>query len=212
MKKIIVMFLLALMCSVNIFAQEKGHWTANVSGVYAGNLSWSKTGEDLGTAFGEIIATIITLGLYTPDNGGYAYTDPHDYPGFVAQGGYQILPWLQITGDLYYHHYAYERYKNKEDLVPGQTNKINRLAFLPGAKFTYLNKGIFHMYSSLSCGVGVNFGKRVTGEEVTPLNKVNFTAQVVPIGIALGRKHYGFFDLGIGSEYDFFRLGYGYNF
>lgn len=209
MKKVIIVLLTLIVCSVNSIAQEKGHWTANVSGVYAGNLSWSKAGEDVGTAFGEIIATIITLGLYTPDNGGYARTDPHNFPGLAMQGGYQILPWMQITGDIYYHHYAYEKYKNKEDVIPAQTNKINRIAFLPGVKFTYLNKGIFHMYSSLSAGVGFNFGKRVEDDETTPLNKA---AQVVPIGIALGKKHYGFLDLGAGTEYFCFRAGYGYNF
>ena len=212
MKKFIIVLLTLIVCSVNSIAQEKGHWTVNVSGVYAGNLSWSKAGKDVGTAFGEIIATIITLGLYTPDNGGYARTDPHDFPGLAMQGGYQILPWMQITGDIYYHHYAYEKYKNKEDVIPAQTNKVNRIAFLPGVKFTYLNKGIFHMYSSLSAGVGFNFGKRVEGDETTPLNKVKFTAQVVPIGIALGKKHYGFLDLGAGTEYFCFRAGYGYNF
>ena len=212
MKKFIIVLLTLIVCSVNSIAQEKGHWTTNVSGVYAGNLSWSKAGEDVGTAFGEIIATIITLGLYTPDNGGYARTDPHDFPGLALQGGYQILPWMQITGDIYYHHYAYEKYKNKEDVIPAQTNKVNRIAFLPGVKFTYLNKGIFHMYSSLSAGVGFNFGKRVEDDETTPLNKVKFTAQVVPIGIALGKKHYGFLDLGAGTEYFCFRAGYGYNF
>ncbi len=208
------MFLLALMCSVNIFAQEKGHWTANVSGVYAGNLSWSKTGEDLATVFAEVITTIMTLGLYTPDNGGYAYTDSHDMPGFALQGGYQVLPWMQVTGDLYYHHYAYEKYVNKEDTVPGQTNNVNRITFLPGAKFTYLNKGIFHMYSSVAAGMAVNFGKRVENGEQVPLptKGVKFSAQVVPIGIALGKKHYGFLDLGAGTEYFCFRAGYGYNF
>lgn len=212
MKKFITVIILSIICLSYAQAQKKGHWTANVSGVYAGNLSWSKTGEDLGTAFGEIFATIITLGLYTPDNGGYAYTDTHDYPGLAFQGGYQVLPWLQVTGDVYYHHYAYERYAEKEDAEPTQFNQRNRIAVLPGVKFTYLNRRVVRLYSLLSAGMGVNFGKRTEDGVVTPLNKVNFTAQVVPIGVSVGRKHYGFFDLGVGSEYGFFRAGYGYNF
>ena len=212
MRKTVIIILAALVCSTAAFSQKKGHWTVNISGVYAGNLTLSGAGEDMGNALGEILATVITLGLYTPDNGGYARTDTRDFPGVAIQGGYQALSWAQITGDLYYHRRSYERYKNKDDVSPGKAVRMNRVSFLPGVKFTYIRKKSFRVYSSVSAGMGFNFGKTVTGDEMSRLNKIKFTFQTVPVGVAVGRWHYGFLDLGAGTEYFCLRAGYGYNF
>ena len=211
MKKFLIISLLSLICSVNLHAQEPGHWTGNVSAAYVGNLEWTKAGADVGMAFAEIITTIFTLGLFTPKME-YANTVNHDCPAFALQGGYQVNDWLQITGDAYYHWFGYDQYKEREDKVPTRITRVNRVALLPGVKFTYLNKGLFHMYSSIALGAGFNFGYHDEYDVKEPFNGLRFTLQTVPVGIAIGGRNYGFLDLGVGTEYFCFRAGYGYNF
>lgn len=212
MKKFLIISLLSLICSVSLHAQEPGHWTGNVSAAYAGNLELSKAGADVGMAFAEILTTIFTFGLYTPGMGGYKHTENHSFPSFALQGGYQVNDWLQLTGDVYYHHFAYDQYKETEDKVPTRITKVNRVALLPGVKFTYLNKGLFHMYSSIALGAGFNYGYHEEYDVKEPFNGLRFTLQTVPVGIAIGGRNYGFLDFGVGTEYFCFRAGYGYNF
>ena len=212
MKKFLIISLLALVCSGSLHAQEPGQWTANASAAYVGNLSWVRAGEGLATALVEVFATVFTLGLYQPGSNSYARPDDVELPAFALQAGYQALPWLQVTGDLYYDYYHANEYKNEEDTTPGRVSYVNRFAFLPGVKFTYLNKGIFHMYSSVALGAGYRFGQRDASGEVTPISHLGFAVQTTPVGFAFGNDFYGFLDVGCGTEYIGLRLGAGYNF
>ena len=184
-------------------------------------MAWNGVGQSIGQGIGEIFAVILTFGLYKPGQG-YERTENNILPAFALQGGYQVLPWLQVTGDLYYH-YATSRYFTKEaDVDPAKSIVGNRISLLPGAKFTYLNKGIFHMYSTVSLGAAMAFSSTTvtttneeTGDktsETTPDNGVKFAFQLTPLGFAFGNDFYGFLDMGLGSEYSGLRAGIGYRF
>lgn len=224
MKRImIISSMILLLAAPAVSAQEMPdrRWSVDVSAAYPGNMAWNGVGQSIGQGIGEIFAVILTFGLYKPGQG-YERTENNILPAFALQGGYQVLPWLQVTGDLYYH-YATSRYFTKEaDVDPAKSIVGNRISLLPGAKFTYLNKGIFHMYSTVSLGAAMAFSSTTvtttneeTGDktsETTPDNGVKFAFQLTPLGFAFGNDFYGFLDMGLGSEYSGLRAGIGYRF
>ena len=207
MKKLFSMIAVLLISgSTLISAQETGQFTMNMYGAYSPNLAMVDAGRGLATAFGEIIATIFTFGLYKPGSNSFARTEKQLMPLVGVQAGYQILPWLQITGDLTYD-YAHQRfYRNEEDMDPEKVYTAHRLALLPGCKFTYLNKGFFHMYSSVHMGVAVRMD--ITNGEKDP--KVLFAHELGLLGFHFGNKVYANLEIGVGSEYYGLKGGIGY--
>ena len=207
MKKLFSMIAVLLISgSTLISAQETGQFTMNMYGAYSPNLAMVDAGRGLATAFGEIIATIFTFGLYKPGSNSFARTEKQLMPLVGVQAGYQILPWLQITGDLTYD-YAHQRfYRNEEDTDPEKVYTAHRVALLPGCKFTYLNKGFFHMYSSVHLGVAVRMD--ITNGEKDP--KVLFAHELGLLGFHFGNKVYANLEIGVGSEYYGLKGGIGY--
>ena len=207
MKKLFSMIAVLLISgSTLISAQETGQFTMNMYGAYTPNLAMVDAGRGLATAFGEIIATIFTFGVYKPGSNSFARTEKQLMPLVGVQAGYQILPWLQITGDLTYD-YAHQRfYRNEEDMDPEKVYTAHRLALLPGCKFTYLNKGFFHMYSSVHLGVAVRMD--ITNGEKDP--KVLFAHELGLLGFHFGNKVYANLEIGVGSEYYGLKGGIGY--
>ena len=207
MKKLFSMIAVLLISgSTLISAQETGQFTMNMYGAYSPNLAMVDAGRGLATAFGEIIATIFTFGLIKPGSNSFARTEKQLMPLVGVQAGYQILPWLQITGDLTYD-YAHQRfYRNEEDMDPEKVYTAHRLALLPGCKFTYLNKGFFHMYSSVHLGVAVRMD--ITNGEKDP--KVLFAHELGLLGFHFGNKVYANLEIGLGSEYYGLKGGIGY--
>jgi hypothetical protein len=207
MKKLFSMIAVLLISgSTLISAQETGQFTMNMYGAYAPNLAMVDAGRGLATAFGEVFATIFTFGLYKPGSNSFARTEKQLMPLVGVQAGYQILPWLQITGDLTYD-YAHQRfYRNEEDMDPEKVYTAHRLALLPGCKFTYLNKGFFHMYSSVHLGVAVRMD--ITNGEKDP--KVLFAHELGLLGFHFGNKVYANLEIGVGSEYYGLKGGIGY--
>ena len=224
MKKfLIISCLLSMLGTPALKAQDfSGRpWSIDVSAAYPGNLVWTGVGEGMAEGIGQVFAVIFTFGLYKPEKE-YERSEDATLPAFAIQGGYQVLPWLQVTGDLYYHNGGKKYFVKAEDLVPGKISSANRIALLPGVKFTYLNKGIFHMYSSVALGPAVRFSETTvrktnseTGEvttETTPSTAMRFAFQTTTLGFAFGNAFYGFLDMGIGTEYTGLRAGLGYKF
>ncbi len=207
MKKLFSMIAVLLISgSTLISAQETGQFTMNMYGAYAPNLAMVDAGRGLATAFGEIFATIFTFGLYKPGSNSFARTEKQLMPLVGVQAGYQILPWLQITGDLTYDYTHQRFYRTEEDTDPEKVYTAHRLALLPGCKFTYLNKGFFHMYSSVHLGVAVRMD--MTNGEKDP--KVLFAHELGLLGFHFGNKVYANLEIGVGSEYYGLKGGIGY--
>lgn len=82
------------------------------------------------------------------------------------------------------------------------------LSLMPQARFYWLNSEMVRMYSSL--GVGVT-GGRLTGtyDFVTDCYPA---AQIIPVGICVGRKVFGFAEVGYGTMYVGGMIGVGYSF
>ena len=196
-------------------------WDLNVSAAYPGYMGYSSVGEGIGQAFGEVLAVIFTFGLYKPGSD-YERQESMNLPAFALHAGYQVLPWLQVGADAFYHYGQRFWFVKKEDTIPGKKRFANSISFMPGCSFTYFNKGVFHLYSAAYVGVGYNFGKTVTyktdpntGEKITeidPLSRVRVAFQTTPLGFAVGNSVYGLLELGLGSEYNGLRVGIGCKF
>ncbi len=87
------------------------------------------------------------------------------------------------------------------------------ISFLPYARFTYLNRELVKLYSSIGLGLRMDHDE-APSENVynDPGNYWMPCLQFVPVGVTVGKKVYGLFELGMGSEYMGCRFGVGYRF
>ena len=83
-------------------------------------------------------------------------------------------------------------------------------SFLPYARFTYLNRPVVKLYSAVGLGVGVGYRKYDFSGFDSTIVYPSF--QMTPIGIMVGKRLYGLFELGIGTVYFGCRAGIGYRF
>ena len=98
-------------------------------------------------------------------------------------------------------------WKDVHDVVSG--NKSGRvsgciLTVLPQAKFTWVNREMVRLYSSLGLGV--------TAGEFDGVSDCYLAGQAVLLGISVGRRLVGFAELGSGSMYMGGMIGVGYRF
>ncbi len=98
-------------------------------------------------------------------------------------------------------------WKDVHDVVSG--DKVGQvsgciLTVLPQAKFTWLNREMVRLYSSLGIGV--------TGGEFDGNSDCYVAGQAVLFGISVGRRFVGFAELGAGSMYMGGMIGVGYRF
>lgn len=83
-------------------------------------------------------------------------------------------------------------------------------SFLPYARFTYLNRPVVKLYSAVGLGIGAGYRKFDNNDWEETLVYPAF--QVTPIGIMVGRRVYGLFELGAGTVYVGCRAGIGVRF
>ena len=79
------------------------------------------------------------------------------------------------------------------------------ITIMPEIKLMYCNTPTVRVYSSLGLGVGFYPGF----EKASPLMTEN---QFNPLGLEVGRKFYGFGEIGVGTMYCGGRIGIGYRF
>lgn len=78
------------------------------------------------------------------------------------------------------------------------------VSFLPQVRFSYLNRDYVRLYSSI--GAGMSLGA-FAGSAACMLS-----FQMVPIGVTVGKKVFGFFETGIGTQYVGCMAGIGFRF
>ena len=86
-------------------------------------------------------------------------------------------------------------------------HRETQIAFLPAVRFSYLNKKYVTLYSGVSTGFLLNF------ERENGCTDVYFhpTFQLTAFGVSVGRKFFGFTELGLGYK-GFIQGGIGYRF
>ena len=76
------------------------------------------------------------------------------------------------------------------------------------ARFSWLNRKLVRLYSSVGAGLAVSL-MDVSYREYP---ETYLSLQVTPVGISVGKKLFGFFELGVGTIYVGGCFGLGYRF
>ena len=190
MKKIIVMVTAIMMAATTVSAQEEENFKHEVAVSYGGmsNSMWMTIGETLGTVIG-------TLGAIRYDDG--SFTGP-----LALEYFYHINPVVGIGAVGVYG-------QEKQDMFIGNSPwgeaKNTYVSVLPAAKFNYLRKKYFGMYSKVAVGVTFRTQKEdypnSSSQEDVSKSKVLFNWQVTGLGVEAGSQNIrAFVELGIGEQ------------
>ena len=188
MKKFLVLVAVAMMTAMNVSAQngydETKHEVAITLGIYS-NSQIIDAFENIGGAL---------VGAKFENE---SFTVP-----ISAEYFYHVKPWLGVGGI-----FAYGQNKQDVYLLGDKDGEIKNtyLTLMPAAKFDWLRKKHFGMYSKLA------FGATLRQESVTSYNleknpssndvMVHVNWQVSPIGMEFGGVYLrGFAELGIGEQ------------
>lgn len=135
-----------------------------------------------------------------------------DYPAkmyssgtFSGEFGINFKKWFTLSFDLA----ANMVWRNHYDAVTDSKSGTDvgfMIHIVPNARFTWLNRDIVRMYSSI--GLGCMTGTDAETEEFLILPSV----QLNPVGIEVGRKLFGFCEIGAGTMFTGAMAGIGYRF
>ncbi|MDE6871148.1 MAG: hypothetical protein K2J62_03370 [Bacteroidales bacterium] len=133
------------------------------------------------------------------------YSGPEYITGvFSAEFNVRFKKWFTLSSQMNFDAVLQGTYSSLTGERTGNTNSY-MLSVLPYAKFTYLNRPLVYMYSSIGLGLSMAL------EHNSSLSLYP-AVQVVPVGVAVGKRVYGLFELGFGTVYCGCKAGIGYRF
>lgn len=147
------------------------------------------------------------------------YHGPTSTTGAISLGAdFFIKRWFSVSVDLAATFIWHDMYDAVTDVKVGNETGA-ALYILPRAKFIYMNRPNVRLYGSIGVGLVkyIGFDKlRYTYRTEYDLVFVDDTLcptfQMSPIGIEVGRKLFGFAELGYGSMFNGIQAGIGYRF
>jgi hypothetical protein len=191
MKKILVMMVATFMVTLSVKAQSQDeYYKHEIAVAYGGmsNSNWMSIGDALGTV-------LVTGGYFSYDDG--SFVGP-----ISAEYFYHISPLIGLGAMGVYA-------KETKDMTMGGKvygeAKSTYVSVMPGAKFNWLRKKNFGLYSKV--GIGPCF--RTRSEKYSTDSKsaddsssdVCFNFQVSALGIEAGANNFwGFIELGLGEQ------------
>lgn len=139
-------------------------------------------------------------GVYTNVN----YDDIYTAGTISAEIDFRIKKWFSISVGAYVN----TLFSARKDGYTGKTVSIGHegslFTLLPMARFTYLNKEYVRLYSAVGLGVTlVSLNTEILGFP---------TVQATPIGVAAGKRVFGFAELNLGVTSLGGRIGVGFKF
>lgn len=141
------------------------------------------------------------------DNGIYYYGEALEVPTIMGPShyytltfdyGYWINEWFSVGGSLTYMAGVRNIYNSnsQERLLTLNSADIN---ILPIARFAWYRRGIVQLYSSIGLGMGIELRELYWyGREV--ISECYFSLDIKPLGVAVGRKWFGFIEAGYGAR------------
>lgn len=132
------------------------------------------------------------------------YSGPEYITGVIsAEFNVRFKKWFALGTQLNFDSVVRHTYSSMTGARTGNTN-CYMFSLVPYARFTYLNKPLVYMYSSIGLGVSM---------ALEPYYMTIYPAfQIVPVGVAVGKRLYGFFEIGAGTVYVGCKVGIGYRF
>lgn len=125
---------------------------------------------------------------------------------------YRAAKWLWVGASVsYFGIYSSFRDRFTDQVIAhSNTNMVN---ISPVLQFSWLNRKYITLYSGISGGLSLIFGKNFSQEteQVTQDTYLFGNFQLTAIGIKAGKKWFGFAEVGIGSQ-SFVTAGVGYRF
>ena len=191
-----------LFCAVAAFAGERGK--DDMPFRYEVRLGWA----GYPTADDNDFVGVNNHGFYTYDTSISDIFSDYDGPTYmtgniVGEMNFHFRKWFTLSVGVAANGIWKDVYSSQTD------EKLRRekgftATVMPQARFNWVRKDIVKLYSSV--GVGVRAGK-FDGRDDALL-----AAQLVPIGINVGGRVFGFAELGIGTVYIGGMFGIGYRF
>ena len=135
------------------------------------------------------------------------YFGPSHYYALSLSYGYWFNEWFSLSGDakwVYGHRNIFDIYTQAKVL----TLRENDFSIMPKARFAWYRRGIVQLYSTIGLGVGVLHRERHL-EGYGDLIDAYCAFDIKPFGIAVGRKWFGFAEVGYGAS-GVINVGVGY--
>ena len=121
-------------------------------------------------------------------------------------GGW-VKRWLYIGADVSWTT-GYERVSSVIDRSPVDAFSYNNITLMPMIRFAWVNRGMVQLYSSLGLGATYEFYENTLTSEI---QRFGVAYDVTFFGIAVGRKWFGYLDIGAGNR-GIISAGFGYRF
>lgn len=113
---------------------------------------------------------------------------------------------LGVAVSVCFHNYRIFSAVGNDKQVSSVTSAA--LYVLPTYRLYYLNKDMVRLYGNVSLGLTSYFNTDISGSKYIPQVAFNIS----PIGVEVGRRWFGFAELGFGTVYCGVSLGFGYKF
>lgn len=138
-------------------------------------------------------------------------------PTFSVGYKYRFAKWFWFGASVSYTGF----YETKYDRISNQkysSNNLHYITIVPEVRFSWLNKKYVTLYSGIGIGVGLFIDDTYYSNKFFPNGQPNYdevtwapTGQLTFVGVHVGRKWYGFTEIGVGCK-GIIQAGFGYNF
>lgn len=113
--------------------------------------------------------------------------------------GFRFTKWFDLSlSAIYFGQYADIRSNIDNSLIMHDRNHMFTL--MPAARFTWLNRNLVRLYSSVALGLTFDSGVYDCTSGSRRWRGTDPAFQLVPVGIAVGRQIFGFAEIGIGMQ------------
>lgn len=133
-------------------------------------------------------------------------------PAINLTYSYQFRKWLSLGATLTYAGVYQNSYDLLSDKLRGKY-RDHYIGLTPTVRFDYLNREFIRLYSAFGFGIGMDMERDGLTKDYYSgySNRLIPTIDMTWFGVAVGRKIYGFCELGIGFN-GFLKAGIGYRF
>lgn len=125
--------------------------------------------------------------------------------GYSASYAFRLHKWVDFGAAITFSHSYFNTYSNLTAAVQNHYF-TNCVSIVPMVRFTWLNRPLVRLYSSVGLGIALTSSNRL---DIDSSDRV--TGQFTPIGICVGRALFGFAEVGYGAQGALI-VGLGYSF
>ena len=184
MKKIVILCCMLLIPFASLYAQEYK---------YEAKLGWFPV---------DALNIVYLMG---EDPSGETTYGPMKTAGlFSADFDWKVKKWLTVGAKVNYRNSWRDMKTISDGLEVFSIDRLQAVSVMPTVKFTTGYDSVFRYYATLGVGAGMDLSSGV--------NDAFVALQFTPVGISVGKKISGYFELGIGHAFMGFMTGLSWRF